>query len=352
VYGFGMAKSGDLAAVLEQSVGVYGTSPTCYLSMLARLPDLSIEAFDSAVAERVLVRIRAMRHSVYTLPVGIVAEVAAATRSIGMRPNAYRSRVDDRYEEVAVAVDDVLAGGPLPASEIREVVDPERELGDLLNVAIAMMAADFRLVRTTTTGTWRSDRYLYARWSDWLPGVDAAVYDDLEAQRALADRYVSAYGPVGIDDVKWWTGWTKTETLAATDGMDLNRSGNAADVLEGTKLLPVWDILMVAYKNRDRLLDPSYGPLVYDRYGNATSVVLHDGRVVGQWDLGAADSPLAVRVAAFNDWPGSLWDAVEGEVNRIASLVGAESVSVIRIDEPTDLLDSSRNRFLAPLSKR
>lgn len=293
-----------------------------------------------------------MRYSVYTLPADMVAEVAAATRSIGMRPNAYRRRVEDRYEEIAAAVDEVLSKGPLPASEIRHLVDPERTLGDLFNVVIGMMAADFRLVRTTTTGTWRSDRYRYARWSDWLPDVDPRDHDGLDAQRALADRYVSAYGPVGIDDVKWWTGWTKAETLAATDGMDLTRPGNAADLLEGTKLLPVWDVLMVAYKNRDRLLDSSYGPLVYDRYGNATSVVLHDGRVVGQWDLGGTDSPLAVKVAPFNGWPDSLWDAVEAEVDRIGRLIGAESVSVTRIDEPTDLLDSSRNRFLAPLSRR
>ena len=35
---------------------------------------------------------------------------------------------------------------------------------------------------------------------------------------------------------------------------------------------------------------------------------------------------------------------------RIAKLLGTEEYAVQRIAEPVDLLDSSRNRFLSPLS--
>jgi hypothetical protein len=207
-------------------------------------------------------------------------------------------------------------------------------------------------VRTVKTGSWRSDRFLYARWSDWIPDVDPDAIDEVAARRELVEHYVTAYGPVDVADVKWWTGWTKAETLEATDSIDLSRSGSALSLLKGTRLLPVWDVLMVAYRNRDRLLDPSYSALVYDRYGNATSVVMHDGRAVGQWDLGSDDSPLVIKVAPFTDWPSSLYDAVEHEARQIGALVKAESVSVVEVEEPTDLLDFPRNRFLAPLSKR
>jgi len=352
VYGSGMVQSGDIRSILEQTVGVYGTSPTCYLSARARIADFSVESFDAAIADRALVRIRAMRYSVYTFPVDMVAMAAAATKSIGRKPNSYRRRVEDRYEEIASSVEAALADGPLPTSEIREIVDPEHEFDDLFNVVIGMMAADFRLVRTSKTGSWRSDRFLYGRWSDWIPDVDPDAIDEVAARRELVERYVMAYGPVDVGDVKWWTGWTKAETLEATDSIDLSRSGSAVSLLKGTRLLPVWDVLMVAYRNRDRLLDPSFSALVYDRFGNATSVVLHDGRVVGQWDLGSDDSPLVIKVAPFSDWPGSLSDAVEHEARQIGALVNAESVTVVEVEEPTDLLDSSRNRFLAPLSKR
>jgi hypothetical protein len=347
-----MAQSGDLCSVLERTVGVYGTSPTCYLSAHARVAGFSVDAFNTAIAEQRLVRIRAMRYSVYTLPVDMVAMVAAATKSIGRKPNAYRRAAEKRYDKIAAAIETALADGPLPSSQIREIVDPEHELDDVFSVTMGMMAANFRLVRTLTTGTWRSDRYLYARWSDWIPDLDPEALDELDAKRALIRQYVDSYGPVDIGDVKWWSGWSKAETLEASDGIDLSREGSAMSLLEGTRLLPVWDVLMVAYRNRDRLLDPDYSPLVYDRYGNATSVVLHEGQVVGQWDLGSEDSPLDVKVAPFTNWSDAMWDAVESEAQRVGDLIDAGRVTVTRIDEPTDLLDSSRNRFLAPLSKR
>ncbi len=331
---------------------MYGTAPTCYLSALARVPDLTLADFDGAIASGSLVRLRAMRYSVYTLPVEIVPVVAAATRTLARRTNAYRKRVEHRYDEFVSAIDAALANGPLPATKLRAAVDPERELGDLFNVVLGMAAADFRVVRTTTTGSWRSDRFLYARWEDFLPAIDPDAIDDLTAKRQLLERYVAAYGPVEIDDVRWWTGWTKAETLEAVEGIDLDREGNAVGLMAGTRLLPVWDVLLVAYRNRDRFIAPSYAPLAYDRYGNATSVVLDKGRVVGQWDLGSKDSPLQIKVAPFSHWSKRLWSDVERQAGRIAKLIGTESFSVTAIDEPVDLLDSSRNRFLAPLSKR
>jgi hypothetical protein len=293
-----------------------------------------------------------MRYSVYTLPVSLVAMVAAATRGVARRMSTHYRKVGRRYERIARRVEKALVDGPRSSSDLREIVDPEREHGELFNIALSMMATEFRLVRTTTTGSWRSDRYLYARWSDWLPDVDPSGVDELDAKRELVERYVGAYGPVDVADVKWWTGWTKADTLEATDGIDLSRPGEAASLLAGTRLLPVWDSIMVAYQKRNRLLDPSYAPLVYDRYGNATSVVFHEGRVVGQWDLGGDDSPLSLRVAPFAEWSNGVWEGIEAQAFRIADLIGTESVTVTPLEEPTDLLDASRNRFLAPLAHR
>lgn len=344
--------SSDLRSAIGRSVGVYGTAPTCYLSAVARVPDATIEQFDTDVASGSLVRIRAMRYSVHTLPVEIVPVVGAATRGLARKMNSYRRRAVTHYDAAVAAIDEALATGPLAASELRSIVDPEQELGDLFSVILGMAAAYFKVVRTTTTGSWRSDRFLYARWQDWLPGVDPEEIADLDAKRQLVEWYVGAYGPVKIDDVKWWTGWTKAETLEAVDGVDLAATGSALEDISGVRLLPVWDVLLVAYRNRDRLFDSGYSPLVHDRFGNATSVVLDDGKVVGQWDLGAEDSPLTIKVAPFFKWPKRLWNDVEEQAHRIAGLIDAEATTVVPIDEPVDLLDSSRNRFLAPLSKK
>lgn len=341
----------DLLKAIEEAVGVYGTAPTCYLSALARVPGFSIAQFDEAVAGSRLIRIRAMRYSVHTFPVDLLNTAAAATRTVVRKTNAYRNRAADDYDRIAAEIERVLADGPLPATEIRSRIDPDKELGELFSVLLGMAAANFRIVRATTTGSWRSDRYLYSRWQDWLPGVDPDELDAEAARRDLVSRYVSAYGPVTVDDVKWWTGWTKAETVDAIDGIDLGREGRTLRQLDGVRLLPVWDVLMVAYRDRDRLFDPSFAPLVHDRFGNATSVVLDKGRVVGQWDLGSSDDPLEIRVAPFSDWPRRRWAGVEEQAARIAKLISASDHTIARVEEPVDLLDSSRNRFLAPLSR-
>ncbi|MCP4964653.1 MAG: winged helix DNA-binding domain-containing protein [bacterium] len=342
----------DLVSAVDGAVGVYGTAPTCYLSALARIPDFTIDQFNAAVAARELVRIRAMRYSVHTFSADLVPTIAAATKSLVRKMNSYRRRAEPFYEEFAADLNVVLADGPMPAVQIRSQVDPEGKLGDLFNVLMGLAGSQFQVVRTVTTGTWRSDRFLYARWQDWVPGPSPDDLDETAAMRKLVELYVGAYGPVTIDDVKWWTGWTKAQTIAVADGVDLEADGKAMHRLKGVRLLPVWDVLMVAYRNRDRLFDPAYGPLIHDRFGNATSVVLDKGKVVGQWDLGGSDDPLSVKVAPFLDWPKRLWNDVEVQAGRIGNLIGTDQVTVIPVDEPADLLDSSRNRFLAPLSKR
>lgn len=347
-----MAGQGTLLRAVDQSVGVYGTAPTCFLSALARVPDLTLDGFNDAISDRKLVRIRAMRYSVYTLSADLLPIVAAATKRLTRKMNPYRKRLGDRYEGLADRLEAALSDGPLAAADIRSRIDPDGELGELFSVFIGMAAADYRIVRTITTGSWRSDRYLYARWRDWLPDVDPESIDPSDAMRLLLESYVAAYGPVTLDDVRWWTGWNKAETLEVAEGIDLSQSGTALADLDGLRLLPVWDVLLVAYRNRERFLDPGYSPLVYDRFGNATSVVFDRGEVVGQWDLGPTDNPLQIKVAPFSDWPETRWDAVREQAARIARLLGTEDLEVRRVDEPVDLLDSSRNRFLAPLSHR
>ncbi|MDX2345168.1 MAG: winged helix DNA-binding domain-containing protein [Acidimicrobiia bacterium] len=342
----------DLMRAVDGSVGVYGTAPTCYLSALARIPDFTIGCFNDAVAAGDLVRIRAMRYSVHTVSAELLPTIAAATKSLVRKTNSYRGRAEPFYEKFANDLDAVLAKGPMPAVQIRSLVDPDGELGDLFSVLMGLAASHFQVVRTVTTGTWRSDRFLYARWQDWVHSPPPDEMDEATAMRQLAERYVAAYGPVTVDDVKWWTGWTKTQTLEVADGLDLSLQGTAIGYLEGVRLLPVWDVLMVAYRNRDRLFDPSYSPLTHDRFGNATSVVLDMGRVVGQWDLGSSDDPLSIKVAPFSDWSKRLWNDVRAQADRIGKLIGTDDVEVTEVDEPVDLLDSSRNRFLAPLSKR
>jgi hypothetical protein len=341
--------SADVVNVIDDSVGVHATAPTCYLSVLARAPESTIGDFDAAIESGALVRARAMRQSFYVFSPELLRVAVAATRQQAER--TIRQSEDDitGYESLAARVEELLTAGAVPDTRLRRMLDPDGDMEIPFDALLARMAAECRIVRTAGRGSWRSDRYSFARWADWVPGPSPLEMDRSDAMRQLAQRYVAGYGPVTVDDVRWWTGWSREDTITALDGVDLEVAGTAADVLDGLRLLPVWDSLTVAYVNREGWVEPEFASFVHDRYGNATSVVFDRGAVVGQWDLGETDDPLAVAVAPFRDWTERRWGAVETEVARIAALIGSDSYEVRRVEEPVDLLDTPRNRFLHPL---
>ncbi len=346
-----MASVDDLVAAVTSSLGIYGVAPTSHLSALARVTGYRRRLLDQAIeVDRSLIRHRTMRYSVYTLPPDLMETAIAATRQQAFGSNAYRKALASRYENLAARVEAALSLGPLSGAEIRKRVDPGKELGSHFQVLLGMMGADCRIVRAANTGGWRSNRLTYALWSEWLPSLEPLALDGPQARHDLANLYVEAYGPVDVEDLRWWAGWKKSEALAAAADVDLSRQGSAVAMLDGLRLLPVWDVLMVAYRNRDRLFAPERARYFYDGMGNATSVVYDRGSIVGVWDLGKSDDPLEVRVAAAGSWTRKRWAEVEEQAARIAAMIGSSAFTVERVAALVDLAAAPRNRFAAPLS--
>ena len=338
----------NLEAVVSNAVGIYSTNPTAHLSALARLPKFRISDLDSSIAERRLIRARTMRYSVYTSPPELLRLSVSATRGLAMKVNPWRKRLADSYDDLASAVEAALGAGPLAGADIRKIVDPDKELGDLFSVLLGLMGAETRIVRATNTGGWRSNRLTYARWADWLG--DEPLPETAAAQVELAKRYVAAYGPVTEADLRWWTGWTAKESKTAAGEVDLNQAGNASADLDGLRLLPVWDVLMVAYQDRSRLFAENLAPFIYDRFGNATSVVYDRGSIVGIWDLGKSDDPLHIHVAPLTKWSKRRRKELDAQAHRIAMMIGSTDVQVTEVEDPVDLTKSKRHKFLAPLT--
>ena len=111
-------------------------------------------------------------------------------------------------------------------------------------------------------------------------------------------RWLAAFGPGTVADLKWWPGWTATEPWVA--------------------LLPPLDPTVMGWSGRDWYLG-THGPALFDRSGNAGPTVWSDGRAVGGWAqrrngeiavrlLDDADAVFAVAAAAerLGDWFGDV----------------------------------------------
>lgn len=356
----------DAREALWACGGVYGTAPTCYLSLAARVPTFTLADLDKEMyGSRRAVRLRCMRSSSYLQPVDLVPALLGATAQVVARPiNALvaKSGIDERtYLELCERVDDLLADGlTLTVPQLRQGLGERAPSGERLGFVVTRMCAEARLVKATVTGGWRSDAYAYARWSDWI-GAPAEPLAPGDARRELARHYLHAFGPATPADLRWWTGWSGRDTAAALEALGEEvvpvdawsvvlaaqyERLRTSEPAHGVRLLPVWDAYLMGYRDRSRLVDEAHLERVYDASGNATSVVLIDGRVAGVWEW---EPGARLRVAGFDMRVERRWPEIEAEALRLGRLAGEGDLGIERCPPPGRLADGKRNAFLAPI---
>ncbi len=343
--------------VLDDSVGIYGAQPTGHLELLARLPDYDLGHFEQVVRhDRAAVRLRTLRGSAFLIPTHLLPITQGATRSRNAAAfgSMLRKRLQTPFDTWAERVLELLAGGPLSRAEIKAALGGDED-PELLGYAVAQMATENRIVAVPQPGGWRTDRIVFHRWDDWLPGVDVWSLPEDEARIELARLYLDRHGPATIDDFSFWSGLTKAqssrafETVAEPDAGGYWKTADPTGEPPPLRLLPIWDTLFVTYRDRSRFVAPDHYPMVYDASGNATSVVLAGGRAAGVWQFGKDDRHLEVTAAPFDAFTAAQWGAIEEEAHRIGDLAGSEAITLVRGEGPVDLTRAPRNRFMRPL---
>jgi hypothetical protein len=319
--------------VAGELVGLHSSDPaTVVLSLRARLDPFAVADLEDALYERrTLLRMLAMRRTMFVVPLDLAAVMdAACTRTLVARERRVLVQLleqggvtddpDGWIERVRGEILDALAAadGPVPASALSKLVP---DLAHQVRVAVGknyegtvgmstrllfLMSAEGDVVRTRPLGSWLSSQYRWARTQDWigaLPDVEPRA-----ARAELARRWLGAFGPATLDDLAWWTRWTKAEVkqalaeagaveVTADAGADDDKvpawvvAGDVDDTAEGdaapggiepVALLPALDPTVMGWKHRAWYLG-SNGPQLFDRNGNAGPTVWVGGRIVGAW---------------------------------------------------------------------
>lgn len=78
-----------------------------------------------------------------------------------------------------------LAGrrAPVGRRDSQRLAPRDPSIAENLKYLIAKIAAEGAIVRTRTTGSWRSDRFLYAPWEDWVRSPLLAVDEESTRSR-------------------------------------------------------------------------------------------------------------------------------------------------------------------------
>jgi hypothetical protein len=342
-------------------VGLHATDPaTVFLAARARLQRSVVEEVEHALyEERSLLRMIGMRRTLFVLPLELAAVVhAACTQSIAA---AQRRRYAKLIEEGGIAVDGLAwldeaaaatlraleARGEAYASELSADVPKLREklhYGEgktwagstsMTSWVLFLLAAEGRIVRGRPRGAWTSSQWSWVPAASWLPEPLPRL--EPEAARAeLASRWLTSYGPAGVADLKWWTGWTLTQTraaLAAIDAVEVDLDGTPGFILAGdlesepqpepwAALLPSLDPTVMGWRERVWYLG-EHAPALFDRNGNAGPTVWWNGRIVGGW-AGRKEGEIVFRL--LEDVGAEGVQAIEAEAQRLEAWLGETNV--------------------------
>ncbi len=194
-----------------------------------------------------------------------------------------------------------------------------------------LLAAEGRIIRARPRGSWISSLYRWAPMDGWVRGGLGELPPD-DARRELVRRWLAAFGPGTLADLRWWTGWTVGEVRRALEAIDVAEVdldgatglvlANDLEPVDETEpwaaLLPALDSTVMGWTARGWFLG-EHGPALFDRNGNAGPTVWWDGRVVGGWGQSASGE---VVFRLLEDVGFDAVEAIESAAARLSAWLG------------------------------
>ncbi|MDQ3870428.1 MAG: winged helix DNA-binding domain-containing protein [Chloroflexota bacterium] len=342
--------AGDLA-------GLHASDPgSVYLAAYSRTSALEVGTLERALyEERSLLKVLGMRRTMFVVPVELAAVInSACTRAIGRQE---RRRLVRMLEGIAVAADAerwlgqveaatmaaLEARGEATAAELtREVPELRTQISfgegrkwagtvGLSTRVLFLLAAEGRIIRARPRGSWISSLYRWAPMDGWVRGGLGELPPD-DARRELVRRWLAAFGPGTLADLRWWTGWTVGEVRRALEAIDVAEVdldgatglvlANDLEPVDETEpwaaLLPALDSTVMGWTARGWFLG-EHGPALFDRNGNAGPTVWWDGRVVGGWGQSASGE---VVFRLLEDVGFDAVEAIESAAARLSAWLG------------------------------
>ena len=337
------------------------------ISLWSRIRGLEIRQVEEALDKRTLVKASCMRRTLFLVPskdlaIFVRGTARRAEKEIRWaRGKGVPDRVIDRAIETALRVLDQ----PLTRPEIAERVS--RALGvrmraihgggwgrqsklagvpvgeliypvvDLLHLVAARGVVCY--------GPKRGNEPTFVRADAWIPKWQDVPRE--QAEDMLLRTYLRAFGPATASDFSLWSGISLTEarTIWAREQSNLasvNVQGWAAAILREdldqltqteferplVRLLPYFDVYLLAHREREHLAAMEHRPKIYRPQGWITPVVLVDGRAVAVWEHAREGNRLRVKVTKFGSLSRRITAGLRAEARDLGRFLDLPIVDV------------------------
>lgn len=253
--------------------------------------------------------------AVYDRQLGLDARALARAHRIlerSLRDHAYKTRA-----ELAAAL---KAGGV-----------------DAAGQTLARIMAHAELTALVCSGPQRGRHATYALVDERVP--PARPLDRDEALAELTRRYFTSHGPATVRDFVWWSGLTVKDTRAGlaligaepekVDALTLwhvRARVKLPPVAGAVHLLPNYDEYLVAYKDRQFVVPPSFKTMVAEQRTDIfANFVLVEGRLAGTWRRTVADALVKVSVDLHRPVTRATRRAIGEAVEALAGFHGRQA---------------------------
>ena len=362
----------DIVQAVRDVGGLHAMSSTTpYLSLHARCSKFKKEDLDRELYERrSLGRIRCVRKTIYIHTKDMIPTVWQATTSkvtkASKRYMESRGVTDETYREVSKEILTMLSDQEMTASEIKEAVSTKVDISSILYY----LCDQGLLMRGKPAGGWKDRNYKYCLFSEYFPDVDLEKPSESEAIASLVGQYYTSFGPATENDVVWWTGLGKVEVRYALKNLQdkllevpIRGSERSLLMLKSDEalikdmqtpdkpivnLLPTLDPYLMGYKERGRYLAEEDSDLVFDRSGNATSVILADGKVVGVWDCEGGEESF-IKLHIFGEIRKEVQEDIYDRAIRLGGFITGSEVRIRECESMDPLKVRTAGSFMSPL---
>jgi hypothetical protein len=293
----------DAVARLVALQAQYAPSP--YVALWSRVAGFRKEQLTDAFRDGSIVKAGTLRTTLHVSTRDDYPAVAAAYIET-QRARAERLGVD--------ALRAAAPAGPTEGAELIELGHRVLGTDDRWDVSFALRALPF--VRAPPVGPWPHTKpppFVY--WREPLPEAG-------EAATRVVRGYLAGYGPATRQDIQQFTGLRLGQIDAALEGIaergglyDLPRAPRAAaDVPAPVRFLPAFDSIILAHRDRSRIVPPEYVDVVFNKKNATTkNTFTVDGFVAGAWRI----EKQRIAVEPFVPLPARVRREVDAEAARL-----------------------------------
>ncbi|RCH56383.1 winged helix DNA-binding domain-containing protein [Mucilaginibacter hurinus] len=245
---------------------------------------------------------------------------AGRNRELKLDPATYK-----KSNDILAAA---LAGRQLTRNQLSEILEQNGVSTGTERMMHLMAYAELKCV--ITSGAREDKQFTYALFDDRVPAAKALSKE--EAVIKLAGRYFTSRGPATVHDFAWWSGLTITDArigiegikqdMIAVDikGVEYFMAAHLPDTklpAAGTYLLPAYDELTVAYKDRSAYINTNQNGrakyLIFD------PAVVINGKIAGNWKRTVTKNKMSINLHTFKPLNPAGLSEVERAARRFGS---------------------------------